>query len=96
MADKELIALLNQQVDPSFTEQMNAQQLRERLAWLVQQLIDRDFEKLIHLLYRVDVDEARLKELLRSSEVSEAPLVIADMIIERQLKKAESRRKYRS
>lgn len=52
----------------------------------IRHLILHDFNKLIQLLYRVDVDETKLKTLLKDSKEDAAEL-IARMIIDRQIKK---------
>jgi len=66
--------------------------------WLIQHitgLIARDFEGLMFLLYRIDVNEKVVKEQLAASKGEHAAAIIADLIIERQLKKIEWRKKFR-
>ncbi|MFT4023051.1 MAG: hypothetical protein QM664_04605 [Flavihumibacter sp.] len=46
-----------------------------------------DLETVIRLLYQVDVDEQRLKYLLREKVGEDAAGVMADLIIDRQLAK---------
>jgi hypothetical protein len=69
----------------------------EFLTWLtaaVQHLIDTDFERFLNTLYRIDVDEIKVKLAFTSkTNVAEA---IATLIIERELQKVETREKYRS
>jgi hypothetical protein len=57
------------------------------------ELIHHDFEKLKWILYRIDVSEKKLNEALMNSE-QDAATVMADMIIKRQIEKAESRKKH--
>ncbi len=59
----------------------------------IEELIQQDFEKLKWILYRIDVSEKKLTEALKDSE-ADAAEVIADHIIQRQIEKAESRKKY--
>ncbi|CAN5722542.1 hypothetical protein BH10BAC2_BH10BAC2_42420 [soil metagenome] len=66
----------------------------EKLADYIHQLIDNDFEKLISILYRLDVSEKKLKTLLAERSAEDAGLLIANAIIERQLQKIASRKKY--
>ncbi len=61
----------------------------------IEELIHRDFEKLKWILYRIDVSEKKLNEALQNSEV-DAATVMADLIIKRQIEKAESRKKFGS
>jgi hypothetical protein len=83
----EILSLL-QQVDSSNT---SGQHLLEELINKINQLIVSDFEKLVQLLYRVDVDEARLKRLLQENAGEDAAKVIALLLIERQQQKLKSR-----
>src|SRR4051812_15318553 len=68
---------------------------KEKLAAYINDVIDHDFEKLIQLLYRLDVHEQKLKKIIASSPASDAGLLIADMIIERQLQKIQSRKQFK-
>jgi len=67
---------------------------KEKLAAYINELISHDFEKLVHILYRLDVSEQKLKSTLASSS-SDAGLLISQMIIERQLQKIKTREQYR-
>lgn len=66
---------------------------RELLIRRIDELIQRDFEKLKWILYRIDVSEKKLGEALRNSE-ADAATIMADMIIQRQIEKAETRKKF--
>lgn len=53
------------------------------LAQRINDLIKNDFPKLIQLLYRIDVQEQKLKTILRTHPNEDAGQLIASMIIER-------------
>jgi len=57
------------------------------LASEINQLILTNFERLIQLLYRIDVSELKLKTLLKENPNEDAGKIIATLIIERQLQK---------
>jgi len=65
-------------------------ELREKLIQEVSYLILNDFNLLVQILYRVDVDEEKLRALLKNNE-SDAAVVIADMLIARQMEKVRLR-----
>lgn len=69
--------------------------LHEQMTAAVQHLIDSDFQKLIQILYRVDVSEAKLKNLLSTSEAFDPANAIASLIIERQMEKMKTRNEFR-
>jgi hypothetical protein len=68
---------------------------REELAAYINQLINTDFEKLVFLLYRIDVKESAIKQLLALPSSNNAGEIIADAIIKRQLEKVVSRQQYK-
>ncbi len=70
--------------------------LRNLLIEKIRYLLDEDFEKLLNALYRIDVNEEKLKKLLDDFSQTDPAIVIADTIIARQAQKIESRKKYSS
>ncbi len=67
--------------------------LIERLVKVVDHLISTDFNKLLNILYRIDVSEEKLKDAL-SNNTENTSEIIAQMIFERELQKVETRKKY--
>ena len=67
----------------------------EELAEKVNALIEGNFDQLLQLLYRIDINEYRLRRLLLENEGEDAGKIIARLIVQRQWEKIESRRKYR-
>ena len=55
------------------------------------ELIKNNFNHLIQILYRLDVNETKLKQLLKENPNEDAGKIIAALIIERQLQKIKSR-----
>lgn len=67
---------------------------REELVGYIQQLIAEDFPRLVQLLYRLDISEAKLKETLSTHTDTDAGLLIAEMIIDRLEQKRKSREEF--
>jgi hypothetical protein len=65
------------------------------LAARINELIQLDFQKLISILYRLDVSEKKLKTLLEESSTTDAGYIITELIIERQIQKIKSRQQFR-
>lgn len=65
---------------------------REKLIEYLNEFIKNDFSKVVHLLYRIDVSEAKLKDKLLQNSNQDAAELIADLILERldMTKKARS------
>ncbi|MEO6894720.1 MAG: hypothetical protein ABI136_06750 [Ginsengibacter sp.] len=77
-------------------EDNSTKETRNKLIDLINKLINKDFEALIQLLYRVDVNEKKIRAYLNENSNEDSAAIIADLIIERQLQKIESRKKYSS
>ena len=70
-----------------------APDVKMRLMPLINDLINHDFDALIQILYRIDVNEAKLKSVLRENPGQDAASLLADAIIDRQLEKIRLREK---
>ncbi len=55
-------------------------------------LVKNDLQKLIFILYRVDVNENKMRHALEQSAGTDAAEIIYNMIVERENEKAESRK----
>ena len=67
---------------------------RQILADRINELVNTDFQKLVTILYRMDVSEIKLKQLLKDNPGADAGMIIADLMIERQAEKIRSREQY--
>ncbi len=65
------------------------------LAARINDLIEKDFQQLISILYRMDVSEPKLRSVLKENPDSDAGLLIANLMIERQAQKIRSRQQFR-
>lgn len=91
MANKALIQFVNSYLQLQLPQTISFEKLQQELAAFVNHLINTNFEKLISLLYRIDISEAKLKELLQQNEDKNAGEIIAALIIERQQQKIKTR-----
>lgn len=69
--------------------------LKNKLIEVITYLIDHNFEKLLLILYRIDVDEERAKSLLSKNLPEAAPEILADLIIQRQLIKEQVKKTFK-
>jgi len=91
-----LIQDLNNSYGWELEEAVSSEKLEALVAEKIEWLIQKDFNKLIALLYRIDVSESRLRLLLQENQGKDSPALIARLIIERIRQKIETRRKYSS
>lgn len=68
--------------------------LKKLLIQEISYLLDHNFEKLKWVLYRIDVNENKLKQTLANKSPDKTASIMAEMIIERQIEKAITRKKY--
>jgi hypothetical protein len=87
-----LISIISKDFD--IPDNLSENQLRVAMVDAFAYLIDNDFPKLIQILYKADVDQYKLKELLETVEGSSSAEVIADAYIARQMAKIETWKKY--
>jgi hypothetical protein len=92
--NKELIPEINQSLEINLPATTSYEELKQKLAFHINNLINQDFEKLVFYLYRIDVDELKMKYLLDQKEGENAAGLIADLIIDRQLQKIKSRQQF--
>ncbi|MBY0535868.1 MAG: hypothetical protein K2P88_08460 [Chitinophagaceae bacterium] len=57
----------------------------------VNHLINTDFNRLIQVLYRIDINESLLKYTLKTNAEKDAAKLITKLIIDRQIEKARTR-----
>ncbi|MEI2740681.1 MAG: hypothetical protein V9F01_18045 [Chitinophagaceae bacterium] len=95
LVNKDLVPEINQSLEISLPDSISLEELKEKLVLHINYLINHDFEKLVFYLYRIDVNESRMKYLLDQKEGENAAELIADLIIERQLEKIKSRQQFR-
>ncbi|MDN3588736.1 hypothetical protein QWY86_18790 [Pedobacter aquatilis] len=89
---KSLVRIISNDFD--IPNEINENQLRDNLIDAFAYLVDNDFPKLIQILYKADVDQYKLKELLETTEGKSSAEVIVDAYISRQMKKIETWAKY--
>jgi hypothetical protein len=73
----------------------NLEQLKKYLTSRIIELLDRNYEKLLNILYRIDINEDKLNDLFGSKNRDYIPEHLAELIIERQLQKIKFRNAYR-
>jgi hypothetical protein len=92
----DLIPILRQSMEIDLPDNISFDRLKEQLASHINFLIQSDFQKLVSILYKVDIGESKLKHLLKENQGFDAANIITGLIIERQLQKIKSRREYRN
>jgi hypothetical protein len=67
------------------------QPLKTKIQQLVNDLIVHDFNQLVNFLYRMDINESKLKKVLHNNPSTDASVLITELLIERQLEKIKTK-----
>ncbi len=92
MENAELVQLINKDFAIEIAEKRSYSEIHTELAAYINDLIKNNFDKLIGYLYRIDVNEEKLKSLLQQKTNEDAGNIIATLIIERQEQKIKFRK----
>jgi hypothetical protein len=90
-----LIQDLNRSYGWELADSLSLQQLEQLLAETLNEWIRSDFDRLVQFLYRIDINEARLKVLLEENTGQDTGQLLAGLVLERQWQKIETRRQFR-
>ena len=75
-------------------EAATKEELIDLLLPIIQQMLNKDFEKLLQVCYRIDLGENKLKSILHESDPETMAFDLAKALVERQMLKIEIKRKY--
>jgi hypothetical protein len=89
-----VVTAINTDMQLQLNPVINEAELTAALVVHINHLINTNFEKLVNILYRIDVNENKLKELLSRHNEENAATIIAKAVIQRQLQKIKSREQY--
>ncbi|GHB44702.1 hypothetical protein [Mongoliitalea lutea] len=93
---EQAVVLISKDFHLELGEFMSYEELLSKLTKEVTFLLNKDFEKLLQICYRVDLGELTLNRLLHETDPEHMSEEIAKSLINRQLQKIELRRKYSS
>jgi hypothetical protein len=79
---------------PLVVETLTEEKLIQLLTPIVSKMLDREFEKLLNICYRVDLGENRLKSILHESQPENIAMELATALVKRQIQKIEIRQRY--
>lgn len=86
---------LVEDIDIDVSEDISYEELYKAILYRVEHLLSVDAGLLFSYLYRLDIDEQQLKVALRGDKEQSGIELIAQMILQRQMKRIETKKKYR-
>ncbi|KAF0152163.1 MAG: hypothetical protein FD143_1260 [Ignavibacteria bacterium] len=73
----------------------NLEVIRKHLVIKVKELMSRDYDRFLNSLYRIDVNEKKVREILHSKDRTTIPEQLADLIIDRQMMRVKTQLLYK-
>jgi len=102
MEEKELYPSLIEKLSKEYSlekkslpTESNLEIIREHFRKKVIELMTHDYNRFINSLYRIDVDETKVHEIMMTKDKTLIPEKIADLIIERQLTRIKTQMLYK-
>ena len=83
-----------QLINPELSPEVSMTVFIDKLGSYINYLVENNFQKLITILYQIDIDETGLRQLLQKDKDKNAGNIIAMLIIERQRKKIDTRKNF--
>ena len=79
-----------------FVPQNSMSDLKEKLIQIIRYFLDKEFERLLQVMYRIDINEDKLKIALASNPPDQVAQNIVELIIERECLKVKTRKQYKN
>jgi hypothetical protein len=102
MNEKELLPSLAERLQKDFSLEKNSLPaldnvsiIREHLIKKVTELMGKNYKLFLNSLYRIDIDEIKVSEVINLKDKTIIPEKFADLIIERQLLRVKTQMLYR-
>jgi hypothetical protein len=70
--------------------------IKSKLSSVINYLLDKDINKLLNIFYKLDLKEQKVVQILTSTPVREISVKLAELVVEREIDKINTRLKYRS
>jgi hypothetical protein len=92
--DATITAALSQSLDIELPASASMGDLEIVLAAHINSMITTDMNRLLNLLYRLDIGETRLRAMLERTD-TDAGVIVARLIMERQIQKFKARQNFK-
>lgn len=93
---EETFSLINKDFSIDVKNNYTYENLKQFLVTHIKNLLANDFERLINILYRIDVDEKQFYDALNNADHSEVASQIADLVLKREMEKVKWRNSFSS
>lgn len=92
--DAAVTEMINKDFGLVLPASVKEEELINQLTAYINNLMNNNFQQLVQLLYRIDINENRLKHVLKENPGEDAGKIIAQLIIKRQAEKIKFRKEF--
>ena len=92
---KELNQAISSRFEMAVSESLAFDDMKHALYTRIRDLLDKNLERLLSMLYRVDLSQKKLDEIFENGSKDKIAMNIAEAVIERQLQKIKTREFYK-
>ncbi len=91
---REVYSIISSNFDLASGNIVSFEEIHRVLTERIHELLEKNLEKLIFILYRIDVGQKKTDEIFNNPSKEEIASLLATAVIDRQLEKVKTRRKY--
>ncbi|MCI0448675.1 MAG: hypothetical protein L0Y79_02675 [Chlorobi bacterium] len=93
---KEVYSIISANFELQKTDVLTLDEVKAMLASRINDLLDKNVERLLSIIYRIDVSQKKIDEIFKNESKDEIALQIAEAVIQRQLLKVQTRKLYKN
>lgn len=92
----EVYSIISANFELEGRQDISLEEIHKILTETIRVLLDKNVERLVSILYRIDVGQKKTDEIFNRPSKDDIASLLAEAVIERQLQKVLSRKKYNS
>ena len=93
---KDVYSIISRNFEVETSGELTIESLVKLLSVRIRELLDRNLEKLVSIMYRIDLNQSKVDKIFENVSKDEIAYQLSVLIIERQIEKVRTRRLYKS
>jgi hypothetical protein len=92
----DVCSIISRNFEVETSGELTIESLVKLLSVRIRELLEKNLEKLVSIMYRIDLNQAKVDKIFENISKDEIAYQLAVLIIERQIEKVKTRRMYKS
>lgn len=92
----EVYGIISRNFEVETSAELTIESLVMLLGARIRELLDKNLEKLVSIMYRIDLNQAKVDRIFENISKDDIAYQLAALIIERQMEKVRTRRQYKN